>query len=245
MALLFLLGSPPRVRGKAIGIVRDAEGDGITPACAGKSSARHWKRPATRDHPRVCGEKGKKPSQVTLEKGSPPRVRGKVLHQRPELCSHGITPACAGKRHPCKVYRVAVQDHPRVCGEKIITRARLTMWAGSPPRVRGKARRTPTQPRKPRITPACAGKSVGGALGSIVQGDHPRVCGEKQQRNLSCLVCKGSPPRVRGKDEGRCYMPLEEGITPACAGKSCAIRQKISVFWDHPRVCGEKTKKIP
>ena len=158
MALLFLLGSPPRVRGKAIGIVRDAEGDGITPACAGKSSARHWKRPATRDHPRVCGEKGKKPSQVTLEKGSPPRVRGKVLHQRPELCSHGITPACAGKRHPCKVYRVAVQDHPRVCGEKIITRARLTMWAGSPPRVRGK------QEGHPRSQ---------GSQGS------PRVCGEK------------------------------------------------------------------
>ena len=151
-------GSPPRVRGKDPDAERGCERGGITPACAGKRSARHWKRPATRDHPRVCGEKGKKPSQVTLEKGSPPRVRGKVLHQRPELCSHGITPACAGKRHPCKVYRVAVQDHPRVCGEKIITRARLTMWAGSPPRVRGKARRTPTQPRKPRITPACAGK---------------------------------------------------------------------------------------
>ena len=182
MALLFLLGSPPRVRGKAIGIVRDAEGDGITPACAGKSSARHWKRPATRDHPRVCGEKGKKPSQVTLEKGSPPRVRGKVLHQRPELCSHGITPACAGKRHPCKVYRVAVQDHPRVCGEKIITRARLTMWAGSPPRVRGKARRTPTQPRKPRITPACAGKRNTSYRLQRSKPDHPRVCGEKTKK---------------------------------------------------------------
>ena len=160
MALLFLLGSPPRVRGKAIGIVRDAEGDGITPACAGKSSARHWKRPATRDHPRVCGEKGKKPSQVTLEKGSPPRVRGKVLHQRPELCSHGITPACAGKRHPCKVYRVAVQDHPRVCGEKIITRARLTMWAGSPPRVRGKDCACHCLLLPYGITPACAGKRL-------------------------------------------------------------------------------------
>ena len=172
-------GSPPRVRGKVGLPYGIAFPPGITPACAGKSSARHWKRPATRDHPRVCGEKGKKPSQVTLEKGSPPRVRGKVLHQRPELCSHGITPACAGKRHPCKVYRVAVQDHPRVCGEKIITRARLTMWAGSPPRVRGKARRTPTQPRKPRITPACAGKSNAKEFACKDGRDHPRVCGEK------------------------------------------------------------------
>ena len=245
MALLFLLGSPPRVRGKAIGIVRDAEGDGITPACAGKSSARHWKRPATRDHPRVCGEKGKKPSQVTLEKGSPPRVRGKVLHQRPELCSHGITPACAGKRHPCKVYRVAVQDHPRVCGEKIITRARLTMWAGSPPRVRGKARRTPTQPRKPRITPACAGKSFCQCFCHPIGWDHPRVCGEKNLHLSQPRLWQGSPPRVRGKAVRTDDAAVSSGITPACAGKRKHRKSENRQAWDHPRVCGEKTKKIP
>ena len=245
MALLFLLGSPPRVRGKAIGIVRDAEGDGITPACAGKSSARHWKRPATRDHPRVCGEKGKKPSQVTLEKGSPPRVRGKVLHQRPELCSHGITPACAGKRHPCKVYRVAVQDHPRVCGEKIITRARLTMWAGSPPRVRGKARRTPTQPRKPRITPACAGKRPDCSCRCNPTWDHPRVCGEKSLNGVTLTAPGGSPPRVRGKAIMKRWHAVAVGITPACAGKSLGLHCRLGFGWDHPRVCGEKTKKIP
>ena len=152
---------------------------GITPAYAGKSAGMHAGMAAVGDHPRVCGEKLFIGFLPTFHPGSPPRVRGKVLHQRPELCSHGITPACAGKRHPCKVYRVAVQDHPRVCGEKIITRARLTMWAGSPPRVRGKARRTPTQPRKPRITPACAGKSMSTPIFPVMDKDHPRVCGEK------------------------------------------------------------------
>ena len=98
MALLFLLGSPPRVRGKAIGIVRDAEGDGITPACAGKSSARHWKRPATRDHPRVCGEKSCINARNFVATGSPPRVRGKGILAKSTEWQYRITPACAGKR---------------------------------------------------------------------------------------------------------------------------------------------------
>ena len=29
-------------------------------------------------------------------------------------------------------------------------------------------------------------------------------------------------------------------ITPACAGKSCRQSNDIPMFWDHPRVCGEK-----
>ena len=152
--------------------------------------------------------------------GSPPRVRGKALPATGRDRQPGITPACAGKRHPCKVYRVAVQDHPRVCGEKIITRARLTMWAGSPPRVRGKARRTPTQPRKPRITPACAGKSHAACPPTPFLWDHPRVCGEKRRGTAQGHPGLGSPPRVRGKVMMLILEKLDERITPACAGKS-------------------------
>ena len=35
------------------------------------------------------------------------------------------------------------------------------------------------------------------------------------------------------------------GITPAYAGKSDSINLAQGVSRDHPRVCGEKTKKIP
>ena len=50
---------------------------------------------------------------------------------------------------------------------------------------------------------------------------------------------------MRGKDR-----PLEigtecAGITPAYAGKSQLDRQSGGGDQDHPRVCGEKTKKIP
>lgn len=34
-------------------------------------------------------------------------------------------------------------------------------------------------------------------------------------------------------------------ITPAYAGKRCASTCALALSWDHPRVCGEKTKKIP
>ena len=34
-------------------------------------------------------------------------------------------------------------------------------------------------------------------------------------------------------------------ITPAYAGKSKCLMQTCRVQEDHPRICGEKTKKIP
>ena len=50
----------------------------------------------------------------------------------------GITPAYAGKSlsgsKPC----FRIQDHPRVCGEKIPWYQRTPRTWGSPPRMRGK-----------------------------------------------------------------------------------------------------------
>ena len=38
---------------------------------------------------------------------------------------------------------------------------------------------------------------------------------------------------------------MKTGITPAYAGKSMYSTIFIPLYKDHPRVCGEKTKKIP
>ena len=51
------LGSPPRVRGKAVFPARQHRTAGITPACAGKRSGWPTVPAGPRDHPRVCGEK--------------------------------------------------------------------------------------------------------------------------------------------------------------------------------------------
>ena len=50
---------------------------------------------------------------------------------------------------------------------------------------------------------------------------------------------------MRGKAFGLMHMRLPKGITPAYAGKSFAHSLIPPLLGDHPRVCGEKTKKIP
>ena len=55
--LPWAIGSPPRVRGKAVCAGLQFALTGITPACAGKSFLRAPVRRASWDHPRVCGEK--------------------------------------------------------------------------------------------------------------------------------------------------------------------------------------------
>ena len=48
-----------------------------------------------------------------------------------------------------------------MCGEKIGGQLRNRRFEGSPPRVRGKDAAIRDHIEKERITPACAGKSVG------------------------------------------------------------------------------------
>lgn len=71
------------------------------------------------------------------------------------------------------------------------------------------------------------------------------MCGEKDVLLDGHLFHPGSPPHVRGKDDRQLILCVCLGITPACAGKSEMITSQIALTWDHPRMCGEKPKKIP
>ena len=152
-------GSPPRVRGKVVVSRNLCLLSGITPACAGKSELQALVLSGQRDHPRVCGEKFFCRSLAAVTRGSPPRVRGKVLPRLLFLACIGITPACAGKRGHGRQSGRSAGDHPRVCGEKVCKEiAPLSVW-GSPPRVRGKVLAALMPENRVGITPACAGKS--------------------------------------------------------------------------------------
>ena len=50
---------------------------------------------------------------------------------------------------------------------------------------------------------------------------------------------------MRGKDQPYPVKLLPDGITPAYAGKSLTDDRLQMLDEDHPRLCGEKTKKIP
>mgnify|MGYP006882881248 CR=1 FL=1 len=158
LALCCILGSPPRVRGKARHLVRGAVKRGITPACAGKREPPPAFRACGRDHPRVCGEKRAARRAAAGRAGSPPRVRGKVNDIRFRKTNSGITPACAGKSTKQEKQQGKARDHPRVCGEKVVFAGLGEQLPGSPPRVRGKVEKGLKKPLKCGITPACAGK---------------------------------------------------------------------------------------
>ena len=116
---------------------------------------------------------------------------------------------------------------------------------GSPPRMRGKGQALLANDAGIGITPAYAGKRHYDSNPPRHPRDHPRVCGEKRDTAVCLWSLPGSPPRMRGKEEVVVYTEPENGITPAYAGKSYEKRLFLSGSWDHPRVCGEKTKKIP
>ena len=152
-------------------------------------------------------------------------MRGKAQHLCDCLCQFRITPAYAGKSCETDPATLQQEDHPRLCGEKhgkILSRNLI--W-GSPPPMRGKVAFTSASSSSPRITPAYAGKS----LNFLFQS----------QRKV------GSPPPMRGKASDFIVKSPETGITPAYAGKSRQKLLRAAVPRDHPRLCGEKTKKIP
>ena len=154
------MGSPPRMRGKAdytpVVDVRVR----ITPAYAGKSDNFVAALSDFGDHPRVCGEKCSATGSGLAVSGSPPRMRGKVPVVSSVSVQFGITPAYAGKSVSLNVLTPVFRDHPRVCGEKPTVPAVGTVFAGSPPRMRGKDFSHLGDVGQNRITPAYAGKRL-------------------------------------------------------------------------------------
>ena len=194
------LGSPPRVRGEADRFRRSTSTKRITPACAGRSCTAISCGTKRGDHPRVCGEKERLRVDHLAGGGSPPRVRGeeKAISQ---MADKGrITPACAGRSSKAVWISPTARDHPRVCGEKAFCTALSHAERG--------------------ITPACAGRRICRSGRGAEVEDHPRVCGEKQEKTASFLKLWGSPPRVRGEAQLDFPAVRDDGITPACAGRS-------------------------
>ena len=146
-------------------------------------------------------------------------MRGKQVAWARKIRAGGITPAGAGKtlgNSPrCRLH----EDHPRRCGENV-----LSLQFPKPP---------------PWITPADAGKTMSSSSAAAKRWDHPRGCGE----NAACIgwyfVVSGSPPRMRGKQVRLDDIFEKIRITPADAGKTRQGSGEKAPGQDHPRGCGE------
>ena len=154
---------------------------------------------AGQDHPRRCGENRKRTVLYVIDTGSPPQVRGKRAIIAQCVLYSGITPAGAGKTETGVIRLKRAKDHPRRCGENVITCISGAGISGSPPQVRGKHAQEAWENARKRITPAGAGKTETVKGIPAAEEDHPRRCGE----NKSAVKCAqnrtGSPPQVRGK----------------------------------------------
>ena len=188
------------MRGKPKQTFRKPTRSRITPADAGKTVNPSSRRGVKWDHPRGCGENAATMIPYTAPRGSPPRMRGKLLQDAMTKCQFRITPADAGKTTQSLSSGRSLRDHPRGCGENRHVQKSILQKIGSPPRMRGKL--------------------TANSLGKNAVKDHPRGCGENPACCSSIKFSKGSPPRMRGKLGLGCAALIQNGITPADAGKT-------------------------
>lgn len=156
--MFWVMGSPPRRRGKVSANSSAVSFFRIIPAQAGKSRARRVAEAVRRDHPRTGGEKLGKISAPNIGQGSPPHRRGKGAGQSGNTAKSRITPAWAGKSSRPADSLPGHRDHPRVGGEKNALSSGLWPKSGSPPRRRGKGTGFVLDTGNVGITPAQAGK---------------------------------------------------------------------------------------
>ncbi len=190
----------------------------ITPACAGTTHLSFVAVPVCKDHPRLCGNDQIKRSFTRRMQGSPPLVRERLSPLPSLLLVFGITPACAGTTVCFSSKSPSIWDHPRLCGNDVISPPDLSTLPGSPPLVRERLHVVGFFADCFRITPACAGTTRIQLHNSIRHWDHPRLCGNDVIVLSISLMELGSPPLVRERHLDRARGCGCGGITPACAG---------------------------
>ena len=94
------------------------------------------------------------------------------------------------------------------------------------------------------IIPAYAGNTCLESKHCNRKRDHPRVCGEHTIAFPRSKPGVGSSPRMRGTLGGGGVGYTERGIIPAYAGNTDNAKRVMVNTRDHPRVCGEHTKRL-
>ena len=118
---LCVRGSSPRMQGahRVVGLYCDRRR--IIPADAGSTYARELSDAVNKDHPRGCEEHGPLSLLARACRGSSPRMRGAQATQTSTLITLRIIPADAGSTTPPSTTRTPNRDHPRGCGEHLLS----------------------------------------------------------------------------------------------------------------------------
>ena len=130
-------GSSPRMRGARSPMFSKRTTLGIIPADAGSTLDHVESAGNNVDHPRGCGEHYDRWAAMFKARGSSPRMRGAQWCAYRRLQARRIIPADAGST-PSPIQRsCATRDHPRGCGEHVLTAWIWMLTRGSSPRMRG------------------------------------------------------------------------------------------------------------
>ena len=234
-----LPGSSPRVRGKRCPIAWRSLLGGLIPARAGKTRGRRHCGETWSAHPRACGENLLDENWDLIQRGSSPRVRGKLATGAYTAAQWRLIPARAGKTQGLRGLSEHRTAHPRACGENWAPTSIVVSPTGSSPRVRGKPAERDLLAVQRRLIPARAGKTHRRDLVQDGGGAHPRACGENTTPPPTQPTLHGSSPRVRGKLERNNFESAIGGLIPARAGKTTRGLSSRSGSWAHPRACGE------
>ena len=129
--------------------------------------------------------------------------------------------------------------YPRVCGEHCVPGCTGRRTNDLPPRVRGAHLGGHAVLLAHRLTPACAGSTVGDSLIRAADRPYPRVCGEHGRGRSRRALDSDLPPRVRGAPPPHPRDRHEGRLTPACAGSTRLHGAWGAGVSTYPRVCGE------
>ena len=193
-------GSSPRMRGTPPNHTPNNILQRFIPAYAGNAGCDARGRRLRAVHPRVCGERGRYPSQAACLVGSSPRMRG--TRRRAWGCARR-----------CPV-------HPRVCGERNAGSKKFSQLYGSSPRMRGTPSRRSPRIAGSRFIPAYAGNAQARRRRRSSRAVHPRVCGERFWVTMMAWVLCGSSPRMRGTRSRRRSQRMRPRFIPAYAGNA-------------------------
>ena len=110
---------------------------GIIPAYAGNTWLMARPPQPRRDHPRICGEHFFLFCGVVVTLGSSPHMRGTHETGLHTAIHTGIIPAYAGNTSHHTANATNRKDHPRICGEHLVSCVPFSFPPGSSPHMRG------------------------------------------------------------------------------------------------------------
>ncbi len=214
-------------------------GKRFTPTRVGNTSRSSLILSAASVHPHACGEYVLNINRSQMQRGSPPRVWGIPLIDRPGDPKYRFTPTRVGNTERALKLFPDITVHPHACGEYLDCELIAHNSSGSPPRVWGILRVAGPPIRARRFTPTRVGNTCERDGEGKNETVHPHACGEYRDCAMTRHRHRGSPPRVWGIRQQRGNEAESRRFTPTRVGNTNCRRASPIFFTVHPHACGE------